>query len=52
MVRFQEKAMGDTSQSIQADTVNILKLELSKESPEVWKRGWSKLLEEEEADAS
>jgi len=52
MVRFQEKAMGDTSQSIQADTVNILKLELSKESPEVWKRVRSKLLEEEEADAS
>jgi len=53
MVKFQEKAMGDTSQNIQADTVNILKLELSKESPEVWKRVRAKLLEEEEeADAS
>ncbi len=53
MVKFQEKAMGETSQNIQADTVNILKLELSKESPEVWKRVRAKLLEEEEeADAS
>jgi hypothetical protein len=52
MVRFQEKAMGDGSQTIQADTVNILKVELAKESPEVWKRVRSKLLEEEEVDAS
>ena len=52
MVRFQEKAMGDNSQSIQADTVNILKVELAKESPEVWKRVRSKLLEEEDVDAS
>ena len=52
MVRFQEKAMGDSSQSIQADTVNILKVELAKESPEVWKRVRSKLLEEEDVDAS
>tara|TARA_Y100000004_G_scaffold189829_1_gene246026 strand:+ start:2574 stop:3194 length:621 start_codon:yes stop_codon:yes gene_type:complete len=51
MVKFQEKVMGDASQNIQADTVNILKLELSKESPEVWKRVRAKLLEEEEADA-
>tara|TARA_B100000131_G_scaffold301964_1_gene324654 strand:+ start:623 stop:1213 length:591 start_codon:yes stop_codon:yes gene_type:complete len=48
MVRFQEKTMGDVNQSIQADTVNILKVELAKESPEVWKRVRSKLLEEEE----
>lgn len=47
MVRFQEKAMGENSQNIQADTVNILKVELSKESPEVWKRVRAKLLEEE-----
>lgn len=51
MVKFQEKVMGDATQNIQADTVNILKLELSKESPEVWKRVRAKLLEEEEADA-
>jgi len=52
MVRFQQKVMGDNSQSIQADTVNILKVELSKESPEVWKRVRAKLLDEEEVDAS
>jgi predicted transcriptional regulator len=55
MVRFQEKAMGETNQTIQADTVNILKVELAKESPEVWKRVRNKLLEEEaevESDAS
>ena len=51
MVRIQEKAMGETNQTIQADTVNILKVELAKESPEVWKRVRSKLLEEEEPDA-
>ncbi len=48
MVRFQEKTMGATTQTIQADTVNILKVELAKESPEVWKRVRNKLLEEEE----
>jgi len=47
MVRFQEKAMGESSQMIQADTVNILKVELAKESPEVWKRVRAKLLEED-----
>jgi len=48
MVRFQEKAMGDNNQMIQADTVNILKVELAKESPDVWKRVRAKLLEEDE----
>ena len=48
MVKFQEKAMGDTNQMIQADTVNILKVELAKESPDVWKRVRAKLLEEDE----
>jgi len=48
MVRFQEKTMGEASQTIQADTVNILKVELAKESPEVWKRVRNKLLEEDE----
>ena len=47
MVRFQERAMGENSQMIQADTVNILKVELAKESPEVWKRVRAKLLEED-----
>lgn len=47
MVRFQEKAMGESSASIQADTVNVIKVELAKESPEVWKRVRAKLLEED-----
>lgn len=50
MVKFQHDVMGDNTQNIQADTVNILKVELAKESPEVWKRIRSKLLEEEEGD--
>ena len=55
MVKFQERAMGEVQHNIQADTVNILKVELAKESPEVWKRVRAKLLEEEEevdSDAS
>lgn len=51
MVKFQEKAMGEIQHNIQADTVNILKVELAKESPEVWKRVRSKLLEEEEVES-
>ena len=47
IVKFQERAMGESSQTIQADTVNIMKIELAKESPEVWKRIRDKLLEEE-----
>jgi len=48
MVRFQSETMGVNNQNIQADTVNILKVELAKESPEVWARIRSRLLEEEE----
>ncbi len=48
MVRFQTETMGVNNQNIQADTVNILKVELAKESPEVWARIRSRLLEEEE----
>ena len=48
MVKFQSDSMGINNQNIQADTVNILKVELAKESPEVWARIRSKLLEEEE----
>ena len=46
MMKIQERSMGDTQQNIQADTVNILKVELAKESPEVWARIRSKLMEE------
>ena len=48
MMRLQEKTIGDVQQTIQADTVNILKVELAKESPEVWKRIRNKLLQEDE----
>ena len=48
MMRLQEKTVGEMQQNIQADTVNILKVELAKESPEVWKRIRNKLLQEEE----
>ena len=51
MVKFQEKAMGEVQHNIQADTVNILKVELAKASPDVWKRVRAKLLEEEEVDS-
>ena len=50
MVKFQSETMGVNNQNIQADTVNILKVELAKESPEVWARIRSKLLEEDEED--
>jgi hypothetical protein len=46
MMKIQDRSMGDTQQNIQADTVNILKVELAKESPEVWARIRSKLMEE------
>ena len=48
MLKLQEKTIGDVQQTIQADTVNILKVELAKESPEVWKRIRNKLLREGE----
>ena len=50
MVKFRSETMGVNNQNIQADTVNILKVELAKESPEVWARIRSKLLEEDEED--
>ena len=49
-MRLQEKTVGEMHQNIQADTVNILKVELAKESPEVWKRIRNKLLQEEEVE--
>jgi uncharacterized protein (DUF111 family) len=48
MMKLQERSVGEMQQNIQADTVNILKVELAKESPEVWKRIRNKLLQEEE----
>lgn len=50
MMKLQDRSMGEVSQNIQAETVNILKVELSKESPEVWARIRSKLMEQENPD--
>ena len=48
MMKLQEKTVGELQQNNEADTVNILKVELAKESPEVWKRIRNKLLQEDE----
>ena len=46
--KMQQRAMGDVSQTVNAQTVNILKVELAKESPEVWRRIRSKLSQDDE----
>ena len=48
MMKLQDRAMGETEQNIQAETVNILKIELAKESPEIWARIRNKLMNEVE----
>ena len=47
---FLERAMGDGvgAGNINARTVNLIKVELAKESPEVWSRVRGKLLEMED----
>jgi len=44
MMRVQERAVGSTAETMNAQTINILKVELAKESPEVWTRLRSKLM--------
>ena len=44
MMRVQERAVGNTAETMNAQTINILKVELAKESPEVWTRLRSKLM--------
>ena len=44
MMRVQEKAAGNVTENMTAQTINILKVELAKESPEVWARLRGKLL--------
>ena len=46
MVKIQDRAVGNTNETINAQTINILKVELAKESPEVWKKVRTKLLGE------
>ena len=42
--RVQERAAGNTNETMNAQTINILKVELAKESPEVWARLRGKLI--------
>ena len=44
MMRVQERAAGNVTENITAQTINILKVELAKESPEVWARLRTKLV--------
>ena len=44
IMRVQERAAGNVTENITAQTINILKVELAKESPEVWKRLRTKLI--------
>jgi len=44
IVRVQERAAGTTNETMNAQTINILKVELAKESPEVWARLRNKLM--------
>ncbi len=44
MMRVQERAAGNVTENMTAQTINILKVELAKESPEVWARLRGKLL--------
>ena len=49
ILKIQERAMGGNSEStITANTVNLIKVELAKESPEVWRRIRSQLVGEDE----
>ena len=50
ILKVQERAMGDGvgAGNINARTVNLIKVELAKESPEVWSRVRGKLLEMED----
>jgi len=44
IMRVQDRAAGNTNETMNAQTINILKVELAKENPEVWTRLRSKLM--------
>ncbi|MBT4407957.1 MAG: hypothetical protein HOC79_08825 [Euryarchaeota archaeon] len=44
MIKIQDRATGGVAENLNAQTINILKVELAKESPEVWKKIRNKLL--------
>ena len=47
MIKIQDRAAGSVTENINAQTINILKVELAKESPEVWKKLRTKLMGED-----
>ena len=47
MMKIQDRAAGNVTENINAQTINILKVELAKESPEVWRRLRGKLMGDE-----
>ena len=52
IVKMQDRLTGEGGPgSIQANTVNLIKLELAKESPDVWKRIRQQLMEDDTVDA-
>jgi hypothetical protein len=46
MMKIQDRAAGNITENINAQTINILKVELAKESPEVWRKLRGKLMGE------
>tara|TARA_R100001015_G_scaffold18796_1_gene12970 strand:- start:2527 stop:3198 length:672 start_codon:yes stop_codon:yes gene_type:complete len=46
MIKIQDRAAGNVTENINAQTINILKVELAKESPEVWRKLRGKLMGE------
>ena len=46
MMKIQDRAAGSVTENINAQTINILKVELAKESPEVWRKLRTKLMGE------
>jgi len=45
MMKLEERAAGSVTENLNAQTINILKVELAKQSPEVWREIRSKLME-------
>jgi len=46
MMKIQDRAAGSVTENINAQTINILKVELAKESPDVWRKLRTKLIGE------
>tara|TARA_R110000796_G_scaffold46057_1_gene111515 strand:+ start:304 stop:987 length:684 start_codon:yes stop_codon:yes gene_type:complete len=46
MLKIQDRAAGSVTENINAQTINILKVELAKESPDVWRKLRTKLMGE------